>query len=374
MYTTERSRDGGLPISEQFADILQSDIANYVESLRKLDNPIVADTLQRARSQMLSEGVLKQAQPANSLGSLVAVDGGNNVLNTGAGTHCFILSVRYSSRPNYDVHFSMERLNFEHEEPSALMYGVRNALEVRDIYEANEQDSFCIVDNSWVSLLQNINRTLVHYGHISSKDKDTLEPFLRPMLSQSGHFITALRHSRNIAISKGGVSSSYCNKYSNGVINLADKIFLLGIMEAGEYTEPLPLVKSGQGQLNTHTDNIFACHQSVNKFYNSDFNSTGDGCICSTYFKPHPWSPVKRIEFHRDLLRQEQNLFFQMLATIQESMTIPTIHEPLEQFLVDEIVRRHTGRIPDLYQTASIANIRDFNSPFAMQLVRRLRT
>ena len=373
MYSESRATSGGLPISEQFADILQSDIVEYIESLRALDNPTVVEALQNARSRMLDEGVLQRARVANSLGELVAVDGGNNILSTGAGTHCFVLSVRYSTRLNYDVHFAMERLNFESDEPSALMYGVRNALEVRDVCEANEQESFCIVDNSWVSLLQNVNRSLVHYRSTSIHDRNILERFLRPMLSHRGHFITALCHSRNIAISKGGISSFYCNKYGNGVINLSDKVFLLGILEAGEYTIPTPIVRSGQGQLNTHTDELFACQQDIHTFYNSDLNSTG-GCICSTYFKPHPWSPVKRIEFHRDLLRQDSSLFFQMLATIQESMTIPTIQEPLEQFLVDQIVKRHTGRIPDLYQTAGIANIRDFNSPFAIQLVRGLRT
>ena len=63
-----------------------------------------------------------------------------------------------------------------------------------------------------------------------------------------------------------------------------------------------------------------------------------------------------------------------MLKTVSDSMKIPTIQEPLEQFLVDQIVKRHTGRLPDIYQTAGIANIKNFDSAFAMQLVRRLRT
>jgi hypothetical protein len=374
MYSANRERPTSLPISEQFADVLETDIVNYVDSIRRLDDPSITAALQEARRRMLDEHILCRAPDSTGLGTMVAVDGGNNVLQTGAATQCFILSVRYSLRPDFDVNFSMERLIFDSGEPAALMYGVRNAMEIRDVHEVNETDSFCIVDNSWVSLLQNVNRTLVHYGNATPHDQRILEPFLRPMLAHGGHFITALRHPRNIALSKGGVSGLYCDRYGGGVVSLPDKVFLLGIMEAGEYTEPKALVDSGQGQLNVHTSDLFACHQTVESFYNADFNTTSDGFICSTYYKPHPWSPIKRIEFHRDLLMNGQQLFFEMLATIRDSMTIPTIQEPLEQFLVDEIVRRHTGHIPDLYQTAGVANIRDFDSAFAVQLVRRLRT
>ncbi|MEP0920072.1 hypothetical protein NC981_25085 [Leptolyngbya sp. DQ-M1] len=374
MYAADREGRAALPIPEQFADVLETDIVDYIDSIRRLDDPSITIALQEARRRMIDENVIQHVPDSiTGLGAMVAVDGGNNVLQTGAATQCFVLSVRYSLRSGFDVNFSMERLVFDSAEPAALMYGIRNALEIKDIYETNEAESFCIVDNSWVSLLQNINRTLVHYGIATPHDQRILESFLRPMLAHSGHFITALKHPRNIALSKGGVSSSYCDRYG-GVVHLPDKVFLLGIMEAGEYTEPRALVDSGQGQLNVHTSSLFACHQTVESFYNADFNTTSDGFICSTYYKPHPWSPVKRIEFHSDLLLDGQSLFFQMLASIRDSMTVPTIQEPLEQFLVDEIVRRHTGRIPELYQTAGVANIRDFESAFAVQLVRRLRT
>lgn len=374
MYTANREGFAALPISEQFANVLEPDIVDYVDSIRQLASPSITAALQEARKRMVHERVLCLAPDVKGLGAMVAVDGGNNVLQTGAATQCFVLSVRYSLRPDFNVNFSMERLIFDSGEPAALMYGVRNAMEIRDVHEVSETESFCIIDNSWVSLLQNINRTLVHYGNATAHDQLILEPFLRPMLAYGGHFITALKNTHNIALSKGGVSSLYCDRYGGGSINLPDKVFLLGIMEAGEYTEPKALVESGQGQLNVHTSDLFACHQTVESFYNANFNATSDGFICSTYYKPHPWSPIKRIEFHRDLLMNGQRLFFEMLATIRDSMTIPTIQEPLEQFLVDEIVRRHTGRIPDLYQTAGVANIRDFDSAFAVQLVRRLRT
>ena len=88
----------------------------------------------------------------------------------------------------------------------------------------------------------------------------------------------------------------------------------------------------------------------------------------------HTWSPVKRIEFNRELLRSSRRLFHQMLATVRYSMIVPTIYEPLEQFLADQVVKRHTGRLPSLYQTVGVANIQDFNSDLATQLVRRFRT
>jgi hypothetical protein len=136
----------------------------------------------------------------------------------------------------------------------------------------------------------------------------------------------------------------------------------------------MPLSKSGVGQLNVHTDSIFESQNAIKEIYNATLTSTGIDCICSTYFRPHAWSPVKRIEFNRELLRNGRRLFYQMLATVKDSMIVPTIYEPLEQFLVDQIVKRHTGRLPSLYQTIGVANIRDFNSNLATQLVRGFRT
>ena len=124
MYTSDFSQNNySAPISEQFAEVLQSDIKEYVESLRQLDTPEIEKALQSSREKMLSENVIKKSESVQGLGSMVAVDGGNNVLGIGLGTQCFVLSVRYSLRKNYDVRISKERIAFEQEEAAALMYG-----------------------------------------------------------------------------------------------------------------------------------------------------------------------------------------------------------------------------------------------------------
>lgn len=374
MYASSNSNNEPIPISQQFAEVLESDIQDYVESLHQLDNPEIVRELKKSRDGMVKENVIQQADQVQGLGEMVAVDGGNNILNIGLGTQCFVVSVLYSSRQNYDVRISMERLAFEQEDATALMYGVRNAMEVKDIYDANEEKSFCIIDNSWVSLLQNVNRVLVNYKRNNNNDKQILDNFLKPMLSKNGDFINIVKHPRNIAISKGGVSHFYCDKYGSKGLNLLDKVFLFGVLQAGEYTKPVPLSQSDFGQLNVRKDPIFESQDAIKEIYNSTLSSTGVDCICSTYYKPHAWSSVKRIEFNRELLRNGKRLFHQMLATVRDSMIFPTIQEPLEQFLVDQIVKRHTGRLPSLYQTVGVANIRDFNSNLATQLVRRFRT
>lgn len=365
----------GIPISAQFAEILTDDIANFVQSLEQLNSPETNQIITEARQAMEADGVIQTLGEAVGLGSMVAVDGGNNILDIGSGSQCFIISVRYSLRDGYDPHFMMERFKFESAEPSGLMYGIRNALEIQQITEANEKESFCIVDNSWVSLLQTINRTIYHFRDIGDADKKILEKFLKPLLEQNGYFISALKNPHNIAISKASISSYYCGKYTNNKLILSDKVFLLGVLKGGEYTEPTALAKSDIGQLNVHTDKIFATKDEIQKIYNAKLqDTTREDCLCLTYFRPHEWSPVKRIEFHKKLLKDNKKLFKSMLQTVADSMMIPTIHEPLEQFLVDEIVKRHTGRLPNIYQTVGIANIKDFSSQFAMQLTRRMRT
>jgi hypothetical protein len=214
-----------------------------------------------------------------------------------------------------------------------------------------------------------------HFRNAPEKDRQILKKFLEPLLAKKGLFVSVLKNPRNIAISKAGISSFYCEKYTNTELNLADKVFLLGILKAGEYTEPKALAdKKMVGTLNVHTDPVFATQDEIKEIYNSQLQNTTEDCLCITYFRPHEWSPVKRIEFHKKLLKDNKKLFNSMLQTVADSMIIPMIHEPLEQFLVDEIVKRHTGRLPSIYQTVGIANMKDFSSQFAMQLTRRMRT
>lgn len=370
-------KSSAIPISAQFAEVLISDLDVFVTALEELNSPETADIMAKARNDMDEAGIiLRIDEEAKSLGQMVAVDGGNNVLSIGSGTQCFILAVAYSLKPGADPVFKMKRIRFESSEPSGLMYGVRNAMELALISGTNESESFCIVDNSWVSLLQTTNRTIDHYVDTSTSeyDRDIITPYLNEMLSEGGSFIRALQNPRNIAMSKAGVSQRLSKKYTDEKLVISDKLFLLGILKPGEYIKPDSLKSSDIGQLNVHPNPIFATKDTVKELYNSTLTATGSHGLCLTYFRPYPWSPVKRIEFHKSLLKEGGWLFQSMLQTVAQSMTIPTIMEPLEQFLVDEVVKRHTGKLPGIYQTAGIANIKDFSTQFAMQLTSKMRT
>jgi hypothetical protein len=364
-----------IPLSAQFAEILVSDLEAFVTELESLNSPETASLIASARRRMKDEGVIEKIDSqAQSLGKMVAVDGGNNVLSLGSGSQCFILAVAYSLKKGDHPVFKMQRIHFESGEPSGMMYGVRNAMELALISETRESESFCIVDNSWVSVLQTINRTIDHYRDASEHDRDILQPYLEKMLFDQGWFITALQNPHNIAMSKSGVSQYYTKKYTDYKLSLADKSFLLGILEPGEYTKPDAIKLQVDGSLNVHPDPIFKTKGEVKDIYNSTLATAREHGLCLTYFRPHLWSPIKRIEFHRKLLQGDGKLFQSMLHTVAESMRTPTIMEPLEQFLVDEVVKRHTGKLPGVYQTAGIANLKSFSGQFAMQLTRRMRT
>ncbi|OBQ16956.1 MAG: hypothetical protein AN488_19375 [Anabaena sp. WA113] len=78
MYSSNNNPNRDLiPISEQFAQVLESDIQDYVESLRQLDTPVIAEELYNSRQRMLSENVIQQAEQVQGLGSMVAVDAGH---------------------------------------------------------------------------------------------------------------------------------------------------------------------------------------------------------------------------------------------------------------------------------------------------------
>lgn len=179
-----------IPLSAQFADILVSDLEIFVSELKSLNSLETAEIMASAREKMQKDNVLCSIDDsAISLGHMVAVDGGNNVLNVGSGSQCFILAVSYSLKTGSDPIFRMRRICFDSSEPSGLMYGVRNALELALINETNESESFCIVDNSWVSLLQTVNRTIDQYKTATENDRDVIRPYLNEMLSEKGSFI-----------------------------------------------------------------------------------------------------------------------------------------------------------------------------------------
>jgi len=185
LYSSTHMEDKtpGIPIAAQFAEILTHDLSGFVHDLEEINSPENNQLVALARQAMEADGVIQNLEDIEGLGSMVAVDGGNNILSMGSGSHCFILAVRYSLRSDYSPHFMMERIQFEDPEPSGFMYGVRNAMEIQQIMDADEKDSFCIVDNSWVSLLETVNRTIDCWIKGESDDKEILESFLEPLLA-----------------------------------------------------------------------------------------------------------------------------------------------------------------------------------------------
>lgn len=367
-----------VPIAEQFAEVITQDIANYVAELELVNAPGVMDAFGHARTEMEGQQLIQSMRDeAVSLGDMVAVDGGNNVLNVGGGNQYFAILGRYSARPGFEPVFSMTRLKFESEQGTPMLYGVRNALEVKEVADNNEAESFCIVDNSWIAVLENFNRVLTLYydERTPDTDREILKSYLAPVLDHNGSFIRAVRNPRNIAMSKASASDKMWERYGepNGIPQMADKTFLMGILNEGEYTAPIPLRSSTSAQLNVNPWDLFASSKEIKKIYNGT-PASNDDCLMTTYFRPHEGGPVKRVEFHRSLLRDNALLFHQMLSTVKESMGIPTIQEPIEQFLVDRIVKSYSGRMPDLYQTVGYANLSRFESMFALNLLQRMRS
>jgi hypothetical protein len=193
-------------------------------------------------------------------------------------------------------------------------------------------------------------------------------------LGENGSFYQMIRNKQTISLSKTGVSQSFVNQLVAANFDknsfesllgssLNDRVLLRHLLKEGEFTLPKTIyqtvrdsseIKSWKrSRFVTHFDQSedgrdpFESREIIFDEYglpNENGSEPNNKKLYVTYFMPHSWSRVYRIEFHQAMLANKDGSidfsgsgerFQRVLASVKKSVNRET-KEPLAQVIADQ--------------------------------------
>lgn len=249
-----------------------------------------------------------------------------------------------------------------------------------------DTDKLVILDHSFWGVLQAVSRALATYKTqwrrvIESKKNVDADAMLQAWselfhgsLSLDGSFLRMIRNKQVISLSKTGISQYFLGLLGKVIAShdqsalllastLNDRAVLRHVLRPGEYTTPQSLyavVREG-GDVKTWNrsrfatefkdgdgSDLFVARTNVLDNYGlprDDGRELPGLRLFVSYYLPHAWSRVYRIEFHERLLASKEDpghfvstgqseRFQRVLASVRKSVN-PETKEPLAQVLAD---------------------------------------
>jgi hypothetical protein len=240
-----------------------------------------------------------------------------------------------------------------------------------------DSDNLVILDHSFWGVLQAISRGLAEYKASQSEEKNAninamlsaWRELFTVCLGNDGSFIQMIRNKRVISLSKTGISQYYINQLTNSsagftaeqqslASQLNDRALLRHVLEPDEYTTPTSVFETvratssittwNRGRFATpfERDDPFEARHAVLDEYGIPRDGQKEVAgrrLFVSYYRPHHWSRVYRIEFHEAMLRNKNDppdysgqgeRFQKLLASVKQSVN-PEHKEPLCQVLAD---------------------------------------
>lgn len=366
--------DSGDEYSQQTADLAQ-----FISKCKK-----------QFRKHLLQQHLIQVSSPDLEGFDLAAVDGasaspphGSGALVVAAAYKCTINDekqrgsfnrVLLPNNPDIDAFATLARINLEF----SLL-----ASENLDV------DRLVILDQSFYGVMEAVSRGLAAY---KSQRRDLLGAKRKPesnkmqiawkelfqeCLSINGSFHRMIKNKAVISLSKTAISQYFVNilqglneitkeSLENFVLASAlnDRALLRHVLKPGEYTTPISVYfaerqqgiarnrkrfattfekQEGDGPDPFEARNDVLDHYGVPR--DSGKEEIGGYRIFFTYYRPHEWSRVYRIEFHEAMLRKHLNSpdfdftgqgerFQRVLDSVEKSVG-PEAMEPICQVLAD---------------------------------------
>jgi len=337
------------------------------------------------REQFLKQGLIQLANEDINGFDLAAVDGASAMESHGGGT--LVAATAYKSSINdekqrgaSDIVLIPNRTDIE-----SFATLLRMHLELALLAPNKlDEDKLVILDHSFWGVMQAISRALASYksqrGELlqakQNPETDAMQLAWRTVfnncLSLEGSYLQMIRNKRVISLSKKGVSQYFVNFLMKATaINdpktfmfasgLNDRALLRHVLQPGEYTLPYSLYKIEQADSSIKSwkrsrfatsfekedgPDPFTAREYVFDEYGLPRNNGQEvrgRRLFVTYYLPHNWSRVYRIEFHEPMLANNDapfnptgqgKRFQRILASIRQSVRRET-KEPLCQVLAD---------------------------------------
>jgi hypothetical protein len=127
-------------------------------------------------------------------------------------------------------------------------------------------------------------------------------------------------------------------------LGLDDRTTMSLLLEAGEYTEPIPVALTQQSKSNWVARQIpaltpsDAARERVRAAVNDAITLAREDRILATYYKPHVWSPAFRLEIKPEAAGDPARLA-RVFAAVRLQVVSPEIREPYPQWVADRMAR-----------------------------------
>lgn len=129
-----------------------------------------------------------------------------------------------------------------------------------------------------------------------------------------------------------------------GQLKLDDRTTMTLLLQADEYTEPVPLGLTQKSRRNwiakeipklTPSDTI---REEVREAVNEAVSQVRTDGLFATYYKPQPWSPAFRLELKKEIAQNPVRLA-EVFAVIKAQVVSPEIREPYPQYVADRMAK-----------------------------------
>jgi hypothetical protein len=284
--------------------------------------------------------------PNGPVRRLCAVDGAHATVPAAGATFAAVAAVAVEEASLTDQSVLVQLMP-PVEELESILGGLRTILELRLLAKRIRATStgLFVLDGSFYSALLEVNRLLMRFAQDSRSEQmpGWWAPFRRVLeqFFDEQDWRLVLECRRVVAHPKQATAAddvAALAPHLSGTVT--DRTLWSTVLEAGEHSLPVPLIKQDRPHLLTgyRSNNL------------RDFNERrmaiehGYGQLYVIYYRPDETGPAYRLELPAALIAREP--LGAVLATFRSALQVNGVQEPLPQFLADAICKQ-IGRALD---------------------------
>jgi len=339
-----------LPVLGEFYQAVREDLAERFHPEMERLQRALSEGSESFRDAL--KGIIRQYDSGPVDATVIGLDASSKMADAGEVASIIACGVAVPSRSGArPINVLRTAFGTATEELGRAKSALTLCAEVECAIKALEvEDSYILWDGGFSALNFEINKAVSaldsdakryiaeHVERLFGGKRDQLA---KPLFTEHGK--------RLISVAKKGVSRQYASKLKlERGVDLSDKAVLGRVLKASEYTQPAAYSDI------FGTDKGFGVPKETAGI-NLEWIAAFYKSLRVSYFKPHPWSPVLRVEFHNDLGAATA------LGIVQAQTTTKAVMEPLPIYMADLLANQsshamklygdvNARRYPDLYK------------------------
>ncbi|MDX1933108.1 MAG: DNA double-strand break repair nuclease NurA [Capsulimonadales bacterium] len=311
----------------------------------------IGDRRESLRTRLLAEKRLRSFDPLPNAPGTAAVDGGSatdHSLGTDTALAVAVGIEGLTDPPGQGwsgvQYLAWQRtLPHEGEQTVATCRGIMSALELAVLRDAPQEVVF--LDGSHLTPVIALNAMLsVRQDSLRREIAEVAERY-----ATADALLHAMTAPNRVAVVKYDSSRDLTQTWMPETMQGAglgpdDRTAMSILLEAGEYTEPVPIALTQQSRSNWLAKRIDAldpvdmARERVRLAINEAIQRVREDRLCVTYYRPHSWSSAFRLEIKAETASDPRRLE-RVLSAVRSQVLSPEIREPYPQWVADRMAK-----------------------------------